>query len=498
MLQDMDQWTEIRRRILTGEISRRRAAKEYDYCYHTIVKTLEHVEPPGYRRLAPRKRRKMEPYLPLIAEILEADKQAPPKQRHTAQRIYDRLVEEHQFDGSYSSVKEAVRAWKKGRQEVFLPLSHPPGEAQVDFGYAYVDLAGERVQVALFVMSLPYSDAMFVQAFPRECTEAFQEGHQRAFAFFGGVARRISYDNTRTAIAKITGIRERELTREFLRLKSHFLFQSHFCLVRRANEKGHVENLVKFGRRNFLVPVPRVDSLEELNAELARRCDRDLERRLRGKGAPKRRLLEEDRQAMLPLPAQAFDARRLSQANACRLSLVRFDANRYSVPVAHAHRPITIVATVDEVRLIDGDQLIARHPRCWKREQDVFDPVHYLALLEKKPGGFDHARPLEQWNLPPCFDELRRLLEADGFGMREFIRVLRLLESFSLPQLTDAVQYALDIGVIDAAAVHSIVAHRSEEPVALFSLDGRPHLQRVDVPTTQVAAYGALLREEER
>lgn len=489
----MELWTEIRRRVLTGELSRRQAAKAYQLNYRTIEKIVGHVEPPGYRRAQPRKRPKLEAFLPRIAEILEADKTAPKKQRHTAQRIFDRLREEHAYDGSYESVKEAVRDYRQRHQEVFLPLNHPPGEAQVDFGYAYVEIAGELVQAALFVMTLPYSDAFFLQAFPRECTEAFQEGHQRALEFFGGVPRRISYDNTKIAVTKITGSRERQLTREFLRLQSHYLFQAHFCLVRRANEKGKVEGLVGFGRRNFLVPVPQVESLTQLNEELARRCEADLDRTLRGKSGSKRQLLAEERAALLALPAQPFDARRVTQAAACGLSLVRFDTNRYSVPVAHARRPITIVATVDEVRLIDAGQLVATHPRSWKREQDVYDPVHYLALLEQKPGGFDHAKPLADWGLPACFDQLRRLLEADGLGTREFIRVLRLLERFQLRQLTDAVEYALDIGVIDSDAIRVIAEHRHEEPVALFSLDGRPHLRTVAVETTDVTAYGVLL-----
>jgi transposase len=479
--------------VLTGEISRRQAAREYQLNYRTVVKIVGHVEPPGYRRTASRKRPKLEPYLPRIAEILEADQTAPKKQRHTAKRIFDRLRTENGYDGSYESVKETVRAWRQGRQEVFLPLSHPPGEAQVDFGYAYVEVAGELVQAALFVMTLPYSDAFFMQAFPRECTGAFQEGHKRAFEFFGGAPTRISYDNSKIAVTKITGSRERQLTREFLRLASHYLFAHHFCLVRRANEKGKVEGLVGFGRRNFLVPVPRVESLEQLNEELSVRCDADLDRTLRGKSGSKRELLVEDRGAMRPLPSQPFDARRVAQAASCGLSLVRFDSNRYSVPVAHARRPITIVATVDEVRFIDAGQLVATHPRSWKREQDVYDPVHYLALLEKKPGGFDHAKPLEDWQLPACFDELRRLLEADGLGTREFIRVLRLMERFDLQRLADAVEYALDIGVIDADAIRVIAEHRQEEPVALFSLDGRPHLRTVAVETTDIAAYGALL-----
>ena len=167
-------------------------------------------------------------------------------------------------------MKDAVRAWKQSRQEVFLPLSHPPGEAQVDFGEATIRLAGQETKVALFVMTLPYSGAIYIQVFPRECTETFLEGHRRAFEFFGGVPKRISYDNSAIAVIEVLSGRERKLTREFLRLQSHYLFREHFCLVRRANEKGHVERLLGFARRSFLVPVPQVDSLESLNAAIPR------------------------------------------------------------------------------------------------------------------------------------------------------------------------------------------------------------------------------------
>jgi transposase len=494
----MEMWTEIRQRVLGGEISRRQACREYNLHWETIQRVLAHSEPPGYRKKQTRGRPKMAAFVPIIAEILEADKRAPKKQRHTAKRIFDRLVEEHQFDGCYSSVKEAVREWKQGRQEVFLPLSHPPGEAQVDFGYAYVDLAGERIQLALFVMTLPYSDAVFIQAFPRECTESFQEGHVRAFAFFGGVPTRISYDNSRVMVAKITGSRSRELTHEFLRLKSHFLFESHFCLVRRANEKGKVEGLVGFGRRNFLVPVPKVETVEQLNEALAERCRADLTRTLRGRSGSKEQLLQDEQEALLPLPQESFEARRVTQVAADSLSLVSFDSNRYSVPVKHAHRSITVVATVDEVKLIDGDRLIARHPRSWKKHQDIFEPIHYLALLEKKPGGFDYARPLENWMLPECFLDLRRLVETqpEGLGTRGFIRVLLLLEMFSLDELQAAVEYALDIGIHDADSIRMVLEHRREEPTALFSLDGRPQLKLVHVQQTDVSVYQTLLTED--
>jgi transposase len=219
----MEQWAEIRRRVLTGELSKRAACREYDLSWHTLAKMLSHDEPPGYRQQAVRKKPKLAPFLPIIFEILEQEKKAPRKQRHTAQRIWKRLRDEHSFDGCYSSIKEAVREWKQGHTEVFLPLSHPPGEAQVDFGEATIQLNGTETKVALFVLTLPYSGAIFIQAFPRECTETFLEGHRRAFEFFGGVPRRISYDNSAIAFIRVLQGRERKLTREFLRLQSHYL-----------------------------------------------------------------------------------------------------------------------------------------------------------------------------------------------------------------------------------------------------------------------------------
>jgi transposase len=492
---DMEQWAEIRRRVLTGEISKRRACREYELHWLTLKKILSHEEPHGYRRSAPPRRPIIEPVLPVIRQILDDDAAAPRKQRHTAHRIWQRLRDEHAFTGGYTVVKDAVREMKLGRKEVFLPLTHPPGEAQVDFGFADAVVAGVQTQVAVFVMSLPYADAVYVQAFPRECSETFLEGHVRAFAFFGGVPRRIAYDNTKTAVAKILGSRDREVTQEFGRLRSYHLFAPHFCLVRRPNEKGHVERLVEYARSNFLVPVPAVDSLDALNVRLAEACRRDQERSVRGKTGTVATLLADDRAAFLPLPARPFEARRVTEGGADSLSLVRFDTNAYSVPTRYAHRTLTVIGTVGEVRITFEDRLVARHPRCWDREQSIFDPVHYLALLERKPGGFDFAKPLAGWELPVCFDVLRRRLEAagDGHGTRAFIRVLRLLEAYPLGQLEDAVGYALDRGVIDPDSIRVILDHRADRPVELFTLDGRPRLAGVRVAPTDVAAYGALL-----
>jgi transposase len=492
---DMENWAEIRRRVLADGLSGRAACREYKIHWKTLKKILDNSEPPGYRRTKPKRPSILDPLLPVVHQILEDDKKAPKKQRHTAKRIFDRLRAEHGYQGGLTTVKDAVRAWKLRTAEVFVPLAHPPGQAQADFGQAEITLDGRTTTVALFVMTLPYSDAIFVAAFPRECTEAFLEGHVRAFEFFGGVPRRISYDNSKIAVARITGTRDRELTDEFLRLKSHHLFKDHFCLVRRPVEKGHVETLVGFARRNFLVPVPAVHGgLEPLNARLRDDCHADLARRVRGKPVAKAELLAEERAVMLPLPAEAFLAARVEQPTADSLSLVRFDTNDYSVPTAYAHHKLTAVGTVDAVRIVAGDRVVAEHRRCWGREQVTYDPVHYLALLERKPGALDFAAPLEGWELPVCFGVLRRRLEAEfgGPGTRRFIKVLRLLERASPRELTRAVERALELGVADADAVRLILEHRGEEAVDLFCLDGRPHLKRVAVPAPDLSAYASL------
>jgi len=492
---DMDKWAEIRRLVFVEGKSKRSVCRQFGIHWDTLSKILEHSEPPGYRLSEPRRKRKIGPYLGVIDEILRLDQDVHRKQRHTKRRIFDRLRKEYGYPGGYTAVKEVVRERQRQGREVFMPLSHPPGEAQVDFGFADIIHDGQTTKVALFVMTLLYSDAIFCCVFPRECTEAFMDGHRRAFEFFGGVPNRISYDNSKIPVARIVGKRERELTDAFLKLKSHFLFKSHFCLVRRPNEKGQVECLVGFTRRNFLVPLPRVDDFETLNTELEQECRSDLDRRLRGKTTTKAQRLQEERSAMLDLPRQSYEARRVEQRRSDSLSLVRFDGNSYSVPIAYAHRPVTVVAGVDEVRLVVDNHLVATHRRRWDKEYTAYDPIHYLALLERKPGALDFARPLDGWNLPGCFDLLRRRLEAqlDHKGTREYIKVLRLLEKTSIHELAEAVKQTLAIGAMSYDAVRVILQNRQERPVGLFCLDGRPHLKLVQVEAPDLGAYRALV-----
>lgn len=492
----MDWWTKIRLEVLRGETSKREILRREGIHWETLKKVLKHPEPPGYRRRQPRQKPKIGPYLEQIAQIIEEDKQFPKKQRHTAVRIYHR-IRQMGYQGKYTQVKEAVREIKQVKREVYMPLSHKPGEAQVDFGYALAKVSGILRKVAFFVMALPYSDAFFVMVFERECTESYWEGHARAFEFFGGVPRRISYDNTRVLVSKIVGAHERKLTDGFLKLQSHYLFREHFCRVRRPNEKGVVEGVVKFTRSNFLVPVPQVRDLEELNKMLSQLCREDMKRRLRGKTGTKAELLEEDRAAFLDLPTVPFDACRKQPTRANSLSLVRFDNNDYSVPVDYAHHEILIKGYVGKVMLCHKETVIAQHKRSWQKEGVFFDYLHYLPLLERKPGSLDHARPLVGMELPVCFDILRRRLDLEenkqGDGAREFIRVLRLLEDYPMARVTKAVEKALEIRGHSRDVVAQFLIPRFSWEQTSFLLAGRQHLRLVTVADPDIDAYRQLL-----
>lgn len=495
MYRNMEDWTTIRQRILIEGISKRQVLRETGMHWRTLEKMLTHSEPPGYRQKTQRAVKKVGAYLERIEQMMKEDEGMPKKQRHTARRIYQRLKDEG-YDGSYVSVWRAVSGMTNRKKEVFMPLVHRPGEAQVDFGFALVKIRGVLKKVAFFVMALPYSDAFFVQAFERECTETFWEGHVRAFEYFGGAAYRVTYDNSRVAVIQIVGgTRDRKLTRGFLQLQSHYLFAHHFCHVRRANEKGVVEGVVRFARQNFFVPVPAVNDLEELNQRLIEQCRADLGRKLRGKIKTKGQLLEEDRAKFLPLPVVAFEASRKASTTASSLSLVRFDQNDYSVPVAYAHHPVLVKGFCNEIGLSYLGEEIARHKRIWEKEQVCFDPLHYLALLERKPGALDYARPLNEWKLPECFGILRRRMESErqGEGTREYIRVLRLLEKHPMDKLRRAIEDGLQVGALTSDAIGQFLFPRKEWMHTLFVLDDHPHLRHVQVAMPDVSVYQTLL-----
>ncbi len=282
--------------------------------------------------------------------------------------------------------------------------------------------------------------------------------------------------------------------------KSHYLFEAHFCNVRRGNEKGCVEDLAKYARANFMVPVPQVRNLAALNRLLVEACRRDEARVLRGK-AGKTKLELRPEEGLSLLPAAPFEACRKEAVRASSLSLARFDHNEYSVPVRHAHHELTVKGFVDHVSIhTQSGEEVARHVRCWEKEKRFLAPLHYLPLLEQKPGALDHAAPFAEMVLPACFDDLRRRLEADGFGHRgtkDYIGVLRRLEKQPLFRVARAVEKALAVSRRPGAELVGSYLYGDERPEArVFRLDGRPQLAGVRVAPPDLSGYGALAARE--
>jgi transposase len=494
-MKPVELYARVRHACHVEGLSQREAARQFGIDPKTVAKMLRHAVPPGYRRSKPPVRPKLDAFTAAIDTILEADRIAAPKQRHTAKRIYDRLRAEHGFTGGYTIIKDYVREQRARAREVFVPLAHPPGHAQVDFGEAVVVIGGERQKIHVFCLDLPYSDAAFVKAYPAERTEAFCEGHNAAFAFLGGVPQSILYDNTKLAVGRILGDGTRQRTRAFAELQSHYLFLDRFGRPGKGNDKGKVEGLVGYARRNFLVPIPTFASFAELNAHLEQRCLERLEHRVRGHIETIGERLVRDLAALQPRPPVPYKACERRPGRVSSLALVRYERNDYSVPTAYGHRAVLVQGYVDEVVIACGAEIIARHKRSYAREDFVFDPLHYLALLEQKIGAFDQAAPLQGWKLPEAFATLRRLLEArmGKPGKREYVQVLRLLETFRLEDVDAAVHEALHLGAIGYDAVKHLVLCRIERRPPKLDLAVYPYLPRVTVATTSAKAYMALL-----
>ena len=360
---------------------------------------------------------------------------------------------------------------------MFVPLSHAPGRAQCDFGEARVIIGGVEQKAHYFVLDLPHSDGCFIKAYPAETTEAFLDGHVSALSFLGGVPQSILYDNTRLAVARILGNGRRKRTRAFTELQSHYLFEDRFGRPGKGNDKGKVEGMVGYVRRNFLVPVPSFESFEALNAHLEQQCLARMDARLRGHTESIGQRMERDLEALLPLPAAPYDACDQRAGRVISLSLVRYRTNDYSAPVAYGHRDVLVRGYVDRVVISCGSEVIARHPRSYQRDDFVYDPIHSLPLLERKTGALDQAAPLRGWDLPGEFATLHRLLESrmGPKGKREFVQVLRLLETFSREEVHSAVQDSLRLGALSFDAVKHLVLHGWR--------DGRPASTWICTPT---------------
>jgi transposase len=496
----VDEYYEIRRLVKREGLSQREVARRLGRSRKTVRKALRHSEPPGYRR-------SQEPLRPMVDSVrgiidawLEDDKRRHRKQRHTGKRIWERLVEEYAFTGSYSAVKRYV-AYRLSRSgEVFIPLEFGPGEeAQFDWGEADAVINGVERRVFLFCVRSCYSGACFVRGYETEKQEAFLDGHVRAFEFFGGVPRRGCYDNLKTAVIAVGKGQERVLTDRFRDLRSHYVFDVRFCNVARGNEKGHVENLVKHVQRTFMTPVPACADLGELNGHLDRMCLKELERKGVRSEMTRGELLAEERAAMLPLPRVRFDACVRRSTIVGKDSLVQFDGNYYSVPVEHAHHPCLVRGFVDRVEVCVAERTVAVHGRSWEKGEYLTDWRHYVPMLRTKPGALSNGRPFrgEPWG--EAFTRMELGLEEryGGEGARQYVRILLLFTRHPEGQVKWAVKRCVRRGVFSYDAVCSTLNYEPPRRIGALDLSRRPELARVGSGTRPAKTYDALLARRE-
>jgi transposase len=442
-----------------------------------------------------------------INGVLEQDRAAPRKQRHTARRIYVRLRQERpDCLLSERTVRGYVRRQKHelgltGR-ETFVPQSYGWGsEAQVDWYEAVAELGGERQSVQVFSMRSMASGGAFHRAYPRATQQAFLEGHERAFGYFGGVFARCRYDNLKSSVKKILQGYEREQTTRFIAFRSHWKLEAVFCNPGQGHEKGGVEGEAGYFRRNHWVPVPQARDFEELNERLLKACQQDQQRQIGAEDESVGAKMTQEREHLLPLAREGFDLAEVSFGLVDSKGCVKVRTNSYSVPLRAGTR-VQIKVWPAQVEVWHEGRRVANHERCYRRRQEILDLEHYLDVLERKPGALAGSKPLEQWRQlgrwPASYDQLwQRLMQRQGKqpGTRQMIELLQLASQQGWQRFEEAVATALDLECWDAAAIRYLMTSGSEldrpaEPIEVGAL------ARYERPLPEMTHFDQLLAGE--
>lgn len=463
----------IRRDARVQGWSIRRLAREHRVSRRTVRLALAAAEPPA-RRAPARSAPKLDRFRGLIDEMLIADLDAPRKQRHTAQRVFDRLVDEHQAVISYSTVRQYVKSRRaqiafeagKASLEVFIPQEHAPGaEAEVDFGDVWVDLAGARTRCYMFAFRMSHSGKSVHRVYPTCGQEAFLEGHIEAFNALGGVpARHIRYDNLTSAVTRVVygAGRQRVENERWVLFRSHYGFDSFYCEpgIKGAHEKGGVEGEVGRFRRNFLTPVPVVETLLELNEKLRVWDEAEDRRRISHRLRTVGQDFAFEAPLLAPLPAESFDPGLVLTPRVDRSALITVRSAKYSVPVRFINRKVRVSLCATEVRIFDGKTLIATHPRTVARGGQCVQLDHYLEVLQIKPGALPGSTALAQARESGVFTSAHeafwaaaRRTDGDAAATRELIDVLLLHRSMEACDVIDGIAAALHVGAVSADVV---------------------------------------------
>jgi len=448
-------------------------ARQTGHSKNTIRKVLRN-EHSGYSARSHQPMPALDGFTEIIESWLEQDKKQPRKQRHTARKVYHRLVREHGFQGSEPAVRRYVRQAKArlglNGQKAYVPGEPTPGwEAEVDWGDFRAYIAGKPTSLKLFCMRSKYSGKGFARAYPVERQQALIDGHIRAFDFFGGVYPRLIYDNLTTAVQKILKGKKRVEQDGFSKFRAYYTFEAVFCNPGEAHEKGGVEGFVGHAKRNYLTPVPEVDSLQELNDHLLAHCIFEAEHIASGHKLTVQERFEQERDRLLALPRPAYTNELLRSGKVNNYSTVMADKNHYSVPSRYAGLKVRLSLGAEQVNIFYDGRRIAHHERVYGNNKWVLEPDHYLDLLQQRPGAFDSAKPVKKWRSvwPESFELLlQRLRNAQGTskGTRDFIAVLKLFREYEPEAVQEAIDQALAAGVSSGEAVRHILQPRPANP----------------------------------
>jgi len=492
----MDQYEFIRsaHRVYDTNISK--LSRITGHSRNTVKKALR-GEPWGYRERTKQPFPVLGPYLETIDSWLEADRDVPKKQRHTARRIYNRLVEEHDYPGGESTVRRYVSMAKiklgLDRPGAFIPCDPEAGfEAEVDWGTAMAVIGGMRQTIKIFCMRSKYSGKHFVRAYPCERQQAFFDAHLHGFQFFGGVFPVLIYDNLTTAIRKVLQGRNRIEQESFVKFRAYHNFEARFTNPAAGNEKGGVEGLVGFSRRNYLVPIPEVESLEELNSKLLEQCRSYGRHTISGREHTVEQLFTIEKDQLLSLPEHVFSNQLSLSGKVDKFGTVIVDKNRYSVPTNYTGLDVNVLLGVDRVKIYLKNKLVASHERVYGNNKWQLDPDHYLDLLQKRPMAFASARPMRQWRVtwPICYESLlERFQQSQGGtrGIKDFITVLMLHRKYKPLEVESAVELALEQGISSSEGVRHLLIYANEPRVETAPLEGWN-----SIPTADIHEYDQL------
>jgi transposase len=464
---------------------------------NTVKKAIR-GEPWGYKERKQQSFPALGSYLPVITEWLKKDKEQPKKQRHTARRIYNRLRVEHGYTGGESTVRRYVRMARlelglDPSTQAFIPCEPDAGrEAEVDWGTTTAVLAEETVRLKFFCMRSKYSGKHFVRLYPCERQQAFFDAHIKAFQFFGGVFPVLIYDNLTTAVHKILQGRGRIEQDGFRKFKAFHNFEARFCNPASGHEKGGVEGLVGFARRNYMVPVPEAANLEELNEQILRQCLDYGSHMMAGRSQSVDTFYAEERGHLLAAPETAYSNIQLHDVRADKYATVMVDKNRYSVPWRHVGCKLKVILYVDRVEIFFGGKRLAVHERLYANNKWSLTPDHYLELIQQRPMSFNSARPIRQWreHWPEALHQLLASFcssQGETKGIKDFISVLMLYGQHQSGEVEAAVELALEKNIRTSDGVQHILTYAKE---AIDSIAPLTNWSRL--PPPDVTVYGQL------